>query len=328
MTRAFNVTLVAAVLLAFGVGGTPVAAAPDAATCIAKARAKAAKAIAKGVPRYDARRQLEIDVVSCDHPNMAKETAAFIGTVNADLAQFANDFLLGTIDGVTYRNARLDRSRKLRELGADGSLHQALRKGDADGDLIPDDRDRCPRTPAGVPTDDAGCPVDGDRRGPSGTEPDFRRLLAGMTLLRNEACDGAPEPLASQPFRYGRSPTNVPIPAGSFKLVVAQVGGMPAGCEIFYEFRLHYIDSADANAPPTKDVSLVYSENEDLDPDPNVAIFGLPVGQTLSPGRTAALAAFGTYVRMRWRVRTAIGGPVTSPWSNTVTQATTVGGIP
>ena len=95
---------------------------------------------------------------------------------------------------------------------------------------------------------------------------------------------------------------------------------MPLGCEVFYEFRLLFLDPVDANAPPTKEVSVVFSENEDINPDPHVATFGFPVGQPLSPGRTAAFDAFKIYQRMKWRVRTAIGGPVTSPWSGAITQ--------
>ena len=66
----------------------------------------------------------------------------------------------------------------------------------------------------------------------------------------------------------------------------------------------------------------------DINADPQVATFGFPVGQVLSPGRTAAFDAFKIYQRMKWRVRTAIGGPVTSPWSAPMTQRPEPGGIP
>jgi hypothetical protein len=306
----------------------PLSAAPDVDACLAGARAKAAQAVAGGATRYDARRQLESDVVRCQIPGVGSATAAFIGTINADLADFAQQFMLGQLDPTEYRNARLDRSRKLREFGDDTKLHAALERGDQDGDLVPDDRDRCRATPRGTPTDDAGCPVAGTRKAPTGSTADLNRLLKGLRLLKNEACNDAPEPRTSQPFRYGRSSTNSPIPAGSLKFVVAQVDGMPGGCELFYEFRLLFLDPADSNAPPTKEVSVVFSQNEDINPDAQIATFGFPVGQTLSPGRTAAFDAFKIYQRMKWRVRTAIGGPVTSPWSMAITQGPAVSGIP
>jgi hypothetical protein len=326
MSRRFTLALFIALPIVLGIARSA-AASSDVDSCFADARQRAAKAVANGATRYDARRDLEIDVVRCQNPTMPDATAAFIGTINADLADFANGLLLGQMDIVAYRNARLDRSRKLRALGSDVALHEALEHGDADGDLIPDDRDRCRDTPRGTPTDDSGCPVPGTTRPPVGAA-DFGRLLQGLRLLKNSACDGAPEPRTSKPFRYGRSPTNSPIPAGSLKLVVAEVGGMPFGCEVFYEFRLVFSEPVDSTKPPTKEVSVVFSQNEDIDADPNVAIFGFPVGQTLSPGRTAAFDAFTIYQRLKWRVRTAIGGPVTSPWSAPITQTPAPGGIP
>ena len=322
--------LIVALSIAVLIGSVhPLAAAPNADACVADARTRAAAALEKGTAApYDARRQLEIDVLRCQDPAMPDATAHFIGTINADLAEFAQQFMLGQIDTLAYRNARLDRSRKLRQLGGDRTLHIALERGDADGDLVPDTRDRCRMTPRGTPTDDVGCPVPGTGRLPAGDGLDLGRLLRRVTLLKNEACDGAPEPRTSRPFKYGRSPTNVPIPAGSLKLVVAQVDGMPAGCELFYEFRLLFLDPVDANAPPTREVSVVFSQSEDINPDSQVATFGFPVGQVLSPGRTAAFDAFKIYQRMKWRVRTAIGGPVTSPWSAAMTQRPETGGIP
>lgn len=41
---------------------------------------------------------------------------------------------------------------------------------DSDGDGVPDDRDRCPNTPAGVAVDENGCPLDSDGDG----VPDYR----------------------------------------------------------------------------------------------------------------------------------------------------------
>ncbi len=42
--------------------------------------------------------------------------------------------------------------------------------GDADGDGVPDSRDRCPNTPRGAPVDADGCPLDSDGDG----VPDFK----------------------------------------------------------------------------------------------------------------------------------------------------------
>ena len=93
------------------------------------------------------------------------------------------------------------------ELGGDRTLHAALARGDADGDLIPDNRDRCRMTPRGTPTDDAGCPVPGTRRRPAAAHrSDFAVCSTGLTLLKNEACDDAPEPRTSKPFSTAARP--------------------------------------------------------------------------------------------------------------------------
>src|SRR5262245_59400323 len=108
----------------------PLSAAPALDACLADARARAATAGANGAARYAARRHLGIDVGGCQNPAAGGATATFIGTINADLADFAQQFMLGQLDALEYRNARLDRSRKLRELGDDVKLHAALERGD------------------------------------------------------------------------------------------------------------------------------------------------------------------------------------------------------
>jgi hypothetical protein len=297
-------------------------------TCIDQVRDKAFQQVTHGLSPEAGRRLLEIGVVACQHPRMGPNTAAFIGTVNADLARFGHDFLQGKLTGLAYRNARLDRSRKLQAFRDDIAFHKALIQGDADGDLVPDSRDRCPHTPDGTPTDDAGCPVPGTTQPPGGDAGLLRRLLDNGQILHNDACQGAPEPLSPQPFKYGRTNTNNPIPVGSFKLVLAQVGGMPQECELFYEIQFHFIEPVDVQASPSKDVNVVFREGEDLASDLTLAVFGLPVGTPLSPGRTAALDALKIYQRVTWRVRAVNGSAHASPWSPFVTQGPVSGGIP
>lgn len=52
---------------------------------------------------------------------------------------------------------------------------QAAAEADADGDGVPDSRDRCPGTPAGVRVDADGCPLDSDGDG----VPDYRDKCPG-----------------------------------------------------------------------------------------------------------------------------------------------------
>jgi OOP family OmpA-OmpF porin len=51
----------------------------------------------------------------------------------------------------------------------------AAAEGDADGDGVPDSRDRCPNTPRGVRVDGNGCPMDSDGDG----VPDYQDKCPG-----------------------------------------------------------------------------------------------------------------------------------------------------
>jgi hypothetical protein len=104
---------------------------------------------------------------------------------------------------------------------------------------------------------------------------------------------------------------------------------MPPGCELFYEIHFHFIDPASAQLPSSKDVSVVFREGEDVNSDHTTAVFGLPVGVPLSPGRTVALEAFlRQYHKVTWRVRAANGSARMSRWSPMITQGPALGGIP
>jgi adhesin transport system outer membrane protein len=70
---------------------------------------------------------------------------------------------------------------------------------DGDGDGVPDDKDRCPNTPAGANVDAQGCPLDSDSDG----VPDFRDKCPGTqpgTAVDTNGCapdsdgDGVPNP--------------------------------------------------------------------------------------------------------------------------------------
>jgi OOP family OmpA-OmpF porin len=57
---------------------------------------------------------------------------------------------------------------------------------DSDGDGVPDDRDQCPNTPAGVAVDEVGCPLDSDGDG----VPDYRDKCPGTPLGTKVDADG------------------------------------------------------------------------------------------------------------------------------------------
>ena len=66
-------------------------------------------------------------------------------------------------------------ARKLPECGDAGPEPQVAAPLDSDGDGVPDDKDQCPNTPAGVAVDAVGCPLDSDGDG----VPDYRDKCPG-----------------------------------------------------------------------------------------------------------------------------------------------------
>ena len=299
--------------------------------CLAAARSRATDTFQKQPSQEAARLQLEIDAATCFDPTLSPAAAHLIGTVNADLARLAHDVLAGSRSLASYRAAREDRQRKLAQLLADPKQQDALLAGDADGDLVPDSRDQCPKTPAGTPTDARGCPI-AVRPGANDErdERNFRATLSGSRTLYNKSCKDAPRPDIPSPLEWGRG-AQTKLGSMGFNLAVAKIGGQPAGCEIFYEIQFRFIDPNPGNPalPPAKIVTIVFSASEDLLTDPVRAVFGLPVGSmALSPARDVVREAFlREYFRASWRVRAVNGANQTSPWSAFVTQGPASSGV-
>ena len=96
-------------------------------------------------------------------------------------------------------------------------------------------------------------------------ERELRETLAGARTLFNASCKDAPPLAIPAPLEWGRGQQTKHRTAG-FNLAIAKVGGQPAGCEIFYEIQLRFIDPNPGNPalPPAKIVTMVFSGGEDL----------------------------------------------------------------
>jgi hypothetical protein len=311
------------VTAAVSVGRPAMCSADSVEECLGHARDRAALSVQNGASDELARRRLEIDAARCQDPKLPKPTARFIGIVNSDRAQFALALLQGKMTLAQYRVAADDRRRKLLAHRDDLAYHKAVLR-DRDRDLVPNRDDLCPQTPFGHPTDDRGCPVDPP---PPGDDALFRRLLSSAVTIYNPSCAGAPRPLVPLTLEWGRGQQTIHGTSG-FNLAVTKVGGMPPGCELFYEIQFRFIDPAQPQLPPALHAGVVFSATEDLLADPLRAVFGLPGNQPLSPGRTKARNAFATqYLRVTWRVRAVTGSGVASPWSPYVTQGPAPAGV-
>lgn len=221
-------------------------ASPTPSDCNEAARARAADDAAKGVPADEVRRRLETAVLRCAEPNAPPGKLEIIGQVNADLARAGGELADGTLSGAAYLDLVADRTGKLSSYRADSGFRDAFARGDADGDLVPDERDKCPNTPRFQPTDATGCPLPGgDPTCPSGLascgsprahidDESIRHAFESTTFMIDTRCNNA-QPRTPTPLAWGRgtqAPTDWGFNMMMTKVPVDQLG---AGCDLFYE---------------------------------------------------------------------------------------------
>jgi hypothetical protein len=298
--------------------------------CLARARADAVKGYEQHRSAAEAREQLEVAAARCADPAARDDVIRLRGRLNTDRARIAHAFVTGAQSLAWYRATRADRLRKQRTLQAASSALAAWAEGDADGDLVPDRSDRCPRTPALQPTDDIGCPI--EVRATPRDERDERQLrdvLRDSRVLFNASCADAPPLRIPQPLQWGRG-AQVRLGTHGFNFAITKVPGQPAGCDVFYEVQFRFIDPNPGNPalPPAKFVTVVFGAGEDLIDEPARVIFGVPMLVQLTPARDKVREAVNReYFRASWRVRAVNGANATSPWSPFVTQGPATGGV-
>jgi OOP family OmpA-OmpF porin len=97
---------------------------------------------------------------------------------------------------------------------------------DSDGDGVPDNRDQCPNTPAGVQVDSRGCPVDSDGDG----VPDYRdecpNTPAGATV-DERGCEGVTETIETIELSV-QFPTNSSVIDATFDSEIRRVADFMA----------------------------------------------------------------------------------------------------
>jgi hypothetical protein len=328
MSRRLTLILAAPAILAIA-GPAPVSAQTATDLCFAQAREQAKLALEGGATREAARFVLEREIIPCVRGDADAKLVNLYAYAHFDRALFARQVLAGQLTLAHYFALVAERQAKLERLLGDPDGQEALLNGDRDRDLVPDERDRCPDTQYGLPTDENGCPVAVPPPNRA-EEENWRRLIDNARQLHNPDCEDAPPPQTPQPLEWGRGGQPQHGTVG-FNIAVAKVGGMPDGCELFYEIHFEFFDPAAGNLPPTKHVNVVFREGEDLLPaEPLRATFGLAVNMPItSAGRAAARQAMAQeYQKIRWRVRAVNGGNLASPWSAVVVQGPALLGVP
>lgn len=155
--------------------------------------------------------------------------AGFAGAANFDYARLGRQLLAGSIEPDAYLGAVRDRTAKLRLTAREKTWADAFARGDADRDLVPDERDNCPGTSDLAPTDERGCPLTSLPEAPSAE--DVREAREAMHMAVSPACKGAPPPQLSTALGMGRDPDD----EDAFLIAVSRVKNQPDDCLILYE---------------------------------------------------------------------------------------------
>lgn len=305
--------------------GEPEASAEGATAALANPQDECTEAAAKRVEEWrlagldaaEVERRKGLAAASCAGSDVDSATAVFMGRINVDYARMASAFVARRLTPAEYNQALKSRREKLRRVHADPTWTAEWIKGDADGDLVPDSRDRCPNTADLAPTDEIGCPLPAPPQ--RGRPALVDQMFEKMGVLRADACDGAPPPDVPSPVAMtvpNVGPRNAPE-KGDLVITITPVTNQPAACPVFYElstdstgFRL--------SAPAPGRTFHAYGH----------AVFRLQENKSTRADRLEFLihssdGARRAQIRQRfldtsathWRVRAVNGNGLASPWS-------------
>ncbi len=286
-------------------------------TCDDQAQKAADQAKANNLPPAQVDRAYGTALLQCKGIKDAS-LAAVAAAINLDYASLARAFLARKMTTAAYLQVVRDRSAKLRLARTDAAYRAALAGGDADYDLVPDDRDKCPQSAALSATGRDGCPAPPSRtRVP--TEDAMaraRRALRGIVLVSNPKCADAPGPDRSILLHQGFLRPDGNIANHFYGVAVSRVRNLPAGCDAFYQFNFRFSDRTDAAFPLTKIIQVAFADSENTDTGPNAdgrrifKVFLKDAGHRKDLWQSAV-----KYGRVDWRVRTIGSNGLVSTWS-------------
>jgi hypothetical protein len=209
----------------------------DAGACVERAEQQVAVWRSEGKTEPEINRQFQVELAHCSGVQGA--CAAVAGAINVDFAWLGRQVLSHAITPVEYLARVRDREAKLRATRATPAMCDAYQRGDQDGDLVPDESDRCPNTPNLSPTGADGCPdTTPPPLAPSAAAVDDAAKALKIPLTQK--CQDAAVPNRSSVLRLGLNP----LDDDSFLVEVSGVTNQPAGCPVFYEVEIRLTNSS------------------------------------------------------------------------------------
>ena len=254
----------------------------------------------------------------------------FRNALRSDYAQLGRLFLTGVLTPAQYIQRVRDRSAKAALAERTGGYYEAYAQGDADGDLIPDDRDTARDTGLLAPTDETGTAVPDAREDPK-REPgaasarDMRVLFSRANVMVSPDCASQRQPPTPNLQRLGYSSTTRDL-----MFAVTPTGQTSAKCRIFYEFSVHLSQVFPGNANWLEAESyrnVVFRSDQSVDLNPagkNRLVFRIPRAAAQSGDRDYLLQNVARYGKVEWRVRAMNMNGMVSAWSDWKQGATPI----
>ena len=216
-------------------------------SCIERAALKVPEWKSQGKSDLEIDRLYQREIAMCN--GMQGSCSAFAGAVNADYTWLGRQVLSQSLTPAQYLMRVRDRSRKLQQTRKHPEICDAYARGDADGDLVPDDRDHCSNTPNLDPTDADGCP---DKSPPpvAPTVEQVENAAKGLKVPLTQACQKTPIPDGSSVLREGLDPAN----SESFLIEISPVTNQPAKCPVFYEVEVRLTSTSFFSGTSNQDI--------------------------------------------------------------------------
>lgn len=278
---------------------------------------------AEGKAKVEIEKLYQRDLAKCS--GVEDGMACIVGTANFDYARLGRKFLSNNLTPSAYLAGVRDRSRKLSKARVDKTWAAACTKGDKDGDLVPDDRDRCPGTEDLVLTDDSGCPVSVPLP-PAPSVSEVQKAKDALKAVISPACQDAPVPTFSEPLQIGLDKTNENI----FLVAVTKVTNQPAECMIFYEVSLLIKNSSFFSGSSKESYAhFVFRPSDNIDISPVAQqrqIFRIRKSSFALWNDLVTIAIEPSDLELREvRVRVMNGNGLSSGWSATRSFRMTIG---
>jgi hypothetical protein len=279
---------------------------PSVSECInaAQQRAKQSESRGEGVVKVDRRLQQQIADCTMD-AKLTKAQRARVGIVNNDYTQIARALVAGTLTPIKYVRRVQNRTDKLNRCLNEKSWASAVIRGDRDGDLIPDAKDRCPDTKPLEPTDDYGCPLKIEETKKSPSAEEVQVLLNRMGYIADAQCKEAPTSTTPAPISFSylllsQVPSRLEIEFGRIKNQLTD-------CGILYEVLVHGERNGGA---PDEDLAVIrftFRATEDTASPPSA--------ETITVLKTFNGAGPLNYPNLFWKIRAVNSNGAVSPWS-------------